>query len=228
MVTAATSRSSRRLRRVSAGLAVLVSGALALSLTPLASADPTTSPPVEIPSSVSVPGDYIVSLTAAPIAAYDGDVKGFGATRPTNGRRVDASSAEADRYRRYLRTQQDKVAARVGAEPVKRWEVGLAAFTAKLTGAQATNLAKTSGVISVTKNELRTVTDDRNSVDFLKLSGNNGVWSKLGGVDRAGRGVVVGVIDSGIWPETPPSPGNRSGPRRVGSSCPTAPATRSR
>ena len=116
MVTAASPRSSRRLRRVSAGLAVLVSGALALSLTPMASADPTEdtsrSGAVACPTT---PGDYIVSLATAPVAAYDGDVKGFAATRPTSGRRVDVSSTKAQRYRSYLRTQQDKVAAGSGS-----------------------------------------------------------------------------------------------------------------
>jgi hypothetical protein len=187
---------------VSAGLAVLVSGALALSLTPMASADPTAKQPVSLPALATTPGDYIVSLASAPVAAYDGNVKGFAATRPTDGRRVNVTSSKAKRYRSYLRSQQDKVAARVGATPRTRFEIGLAGFTAKLSPTQAKTLATTDGVLSVTKNTLRQATDDRNSVDYLKLSGNNGVWSKLGGTSKAGRGVVVGVLDTGIWPES--------------------------
>ncbi len=202
MVSATSSRSSRRLGRVSAGLAVLVSGALALSLTPLASAEPTKAPPVSLPALATTPGDYIVSLAAAPVAAYDGDLKGFAATRPASGRRVDVSSTKAKRYRSFLRGQQDKVAARVGAKPRTRFEIGLTGFTAKLTPSQAKTLSATDGVLSVTKNTLRQATDDRNSVDFLKLSGSNGVWSKLGGTAKSGRGVVVGVLDTGIWPES--------------------------
>jgi hypothetical protein len=201
MVSATSSRSSRRLGRVSAGLAVLVSGALALSLTPLASAEPTKAP-VSLPALATTPGDYIVSLASAPVAAYDGDLKGFAATRPASGRRVDVSSTKAKRYRSYLRGQQDKVAARVGAKPRTRFEIGLTGFTAKLTPSQAKTLSATDGVLSVTKNTLRQATDDRNSVDFLKLSGSNGVWSKLGGTAKSGRGVVVGVLDTGIWPES--------------------------
>ena len=227
MVAATSSRSSRRLRRVSAGLAVLVSGALALSLTPMASADPTQPPPVSVPSLSTTPGDYIVSLATAPVAAYDGDVKGFAATRPTDGRRVDVSSTKAKRYRSYLRTQQDTVAARVGVKPKSRFEIGLTAFTAKLTPGQAKTLAATDGVLSVTKNTLRQATDDKNSVDYLKLSGNNGVWSKLGGTAKSGRGVVVGVLDTGIWPESASFAGEALKTSPSGSSCPTAPAARS-
>ena len=149
----------------------------------------------------TTPGDYIVTLAAAPVAAYDGDVKGFEATRPADGRRVDVTSTKPSATALPAR-QQDKVAARVGAKPRSRFEIGLTAFTANLTTPQAKTLARTDGVVSVTKNMLRSATDDRNSVDYLGLSGYDGVWSTLGGTKKAGRGVVVGVIDSGIWPES--------------------------
>ena len=69
MVTAATSRSSRRLRRVSAGLAVLVSGALALSLTPLADGAPhhvTATGQTPQSRRRRPPGDHIVSHRRRP------------------------------------------------------------------------------------------------------------------------------------------------------------------
>lgn len=36
---------------------------------------------------------------------------------------------------------------------------------------------------------------------FLGLSGRGGAWQQAGGVDKAGDGVIVGVIDSGFVPE---------------------------
>ncbi|HTO82556.1 MAG TPA: protease inhibitor I9 family protein, partial [Methylomirabilota bacterium] len=32
------------------------------------------------------------------------------------------------------------------------------------------------------------------------------IWSKLGGQEKAGEGVIVGSLDSGVWPEHPPIP----------------------
>jgi len=155
-----------------------------------------------LPTEASTENDYIVTLADAPIAAYDGDVAGYDATQPVDGEDVDVDSVDAKRYRSYLRKRQDTVAARIGSTPDERYEVGLNAFTAEITGEQAATLARTDGVVSVHRDTLRRVPDDKKSVDFLGLSGHDGVWSKLGGPEDAGRGVVVGVIDTGIWPES--------------------------
>ena len=226
-----SSATPARCRRSAIALACFLSVVLAFGVSPVASADPSGTPEVPVPSSASREGDYIVTLADAPIAAYDGDVTGYDATQPAAGEDVDLDSADARRYRSYLRQRQDTVAARVGSTPDERYEVGLAAFTAEITGQQAATLARTRGVLSVRENTLRRVPDERKSVDYLGLSGPGGVWSELGGVDRAGRGVVVGVIDSGIWPESASfageplaAPSRRYGSSRT-SSTPPAPAT---
>jgi subtilisin family serine protease len=58
-------------------------------------------------------------------------------------------------------------------------------------------------VVKVFKNRMHraeTVSTPR----YLGLSGNGGVWNKhVGGEAGAGQGVIVGVLDSGFWPENP-------------------------
>ena len=149
----------------------------------------------------SAPGRYVVTLKGAPIASYGGEVKGFKATRPAIGRKVDAKSSTAKRYRTYLEGQQNRAAARVGAKADKHYAVALNGFTANLTSTQARTLQHSPGVLSVVKDTPRRLLDDKNPVDFLRLSGPDGVWQSLGGTSKAGAGVVVGVLDTGYWPE---------------------------
>ena len=39
--------------------------------------------------------------------------------------------------------------------------------------------------------------------DAIRLAGTRRVWSGLGGPGSAGKHVVIGLVDSGIWPENP-------------------------
>jgi Subtilase family len=45
--------------------------------------------------------------------------------------------------------------------------------------------------------------DTTDTPRFLGLSGRRGAWDRVGGVDKAGDGVIIGVIDSGFVPERP-------------------------
>ncbi len=78
---------------------------------------PADGPELLSPTDASTESDYIVTLADAPIAAYEGDVAGYDATQPADGEDVDVDSADARRYRSYLRKRQDTVAARIGSTP---------------------------------------------------------------------------------------------------------------
>ena len=185
----------RRLAAVVTAFAVgttLALSALSASAEP---AEPQAGP-------ASEPGRYIVTMIGKPIATYDGAVKGLAATKPTKGKRVKVTSKRAKAYRSYLETQQDRVAARVGADADTHYAVSLNGFGTTLTPDQAKALKRAPGVLSVEKDKVRHLTNDQNPVDYLKLSGKNGVWAGLGGKAKAGRGIVVGVLDSGYWPES--------------------------
>src|SRR6185436_2434789 len=66
---------------------------------------------------------------------------------------------------------------------------------------QATDLAKTAGVVGLERDRL-SHPDTTESPHFLGLDAPGGLWSQLGGARNAGAGTVVGVIDTGIWPES--------------------------
>jgi subtilisin family serine protease len=208
-------------------IATSVAAAALFTLSQLPAAYATPPDPAKPSVPAAIPSRYIVALTGKPIATYDGDVKGLRATRPSKGQRVNVTSSRAKRYRAYLKRQQAEAAARVGAKPLKHYAVSLNGFATTLTPDQARTLQRAPGVLSVTKDRPRKLVNNKKPIDFLKLSGSNGVWASLGGKQRAGRGVVVGIVDSGYWPESksfagdalataPPTPTDPFRPYRSG------------
>lgn len=164
-------------------------------------------------------GRYIVVLAEAAAAAYEGGTPGLGATKPDNGRKLDAGSASYRAYDAHLRRQQREVAASQGVTPGKQYTAALNGFTAELTAAQAMELSKDERVMVVAPDAENA--PDYTTTDFLKLTGPDGVWAKqFGGEANAGKGMVVGVIDSGYAPDNPFLQGEPvqplSGPAQVG------------
>ncbi|GJP49451.1 hypothetical protein CLOM_g8654 [Closterium sp. NIES-68] len=73
-------------------------------------------------------------------------------------------------------------------------------FAAQLTPAEARRLKRHPAVADVERE--RTVRVNMvHSPEFLKL--DSSLWPANGGQRSAGEGVIIGVIDSGIWPEHP-------------------------
>src|SRR5262249_54785904 len=148
---------------------------------------------------------YIVQMSDLPAAGYTGTIPGYQATRPTKGSKLRAHSADAVRYRSYLKTRHDTVIGRLGnIAKIYDYSATFNGFAARMTADKAAQLAKTPGVLSVTKNEIRQA-DTVSTPTFLGLDAADGIWSRLGGPAKAGGGqsLVVGDIDSGIWPENP-------------------------
>jgi len=152
-------------------------------------------------------GRYIVSFADEPLATYDGSVAGFPATRPSNGNKLNAHTAAAQKWQAHLVAKHDAALANVGASKLYDYTVVTNGVAAQLTAAQATALSKQSGVLALEPDKLAHP-DTTESPHFLGLDATGGLWSQLGGARNAGAGVVVGVIDTGIWPENEAFAGN--------------------
>lgn len=145
---------------------------------------------------------YIVQLADQPLAAYSGNISGLRATKVAPGQRLDIASSAASQYRSYLGTRQAQAKALLPAAKVThQYQVVFNGFAARLTDAEVRTL-KASGKV------LRITPDERNHVvtsytpTFLGLDQPGGLWEQLGGRQHAGEDIIVGVIDTGAWPES--------------------------
>lgn len=184
---------------------MLVAGSLLLGAAPAEAAGSPSDP-----ARTSTPGVYVVTLSAPPAAVYGGAVRGLRATRPDHGARFDRTRAAVRDYRGWLVERQDRLLHRVG-DPIVlyRYTTAIDGFAASLTSTQVRRLRAADGVLRVERSTKRHI--DARSASSV---GNRGLaalrrdaigraWARHGGPGRAGRGVVVGVVDSGVWPRNP-------------------------
>ena len=158
---------------------------------------------------------WIVLLEEAPVAAYTGGVAGHRATKPAAGKKLDRNNADVVKYAGYLRARHDNVARSVGATRIYDYAYSLNGFAAVLDKSQVTKLRATNGVASVQRDELSYPATD-NTPTFLGLNAGGGIWSQLGGQGSAGEDVIIGVVDTGIWPEHPSFADTGYGPPPAG------------
>lgn len=147
-------------------------------------------------------GTYIVELKDPPVAAYVGGVPGLPAPRPHPGKRFSPDSPAATSYVRHLDKRRSAVLRRVGnPRAMYSFKYSLNGFAAHLSPDQVTRLRRDGDVLAVTADTLTEV-QTSHSPRFLGLDAPNGLWTQAGGRESAGEGVIVGVLDTGIWPES--------------------------
>ncbi|MGY2701740.1 S8 family serine peptidase [Nocardioides sp. HB32] len=94
-----------------------------------------------------------------------------------------------------LSAEQDRVLTAVGApEPVYRWTTALNGVAVRLTAGQAADLRRNAEVALVEKDEVR---------PLAGRTGRAGLVPGLPSRDRGGARAVIGVVDTGIAPESP-------------------------
>lgn len=159
------------------------------------------NPPASGVSVNKLSGDvYIVQMKDSPVIAYEGEILGFKATKPAAGKKIDPLSSDVVKYAGYLKDKHDKSLLAVGASGKKLYDYvfSLNGYAARLTASQLAAVKLQPGVAYVWKDELRKPVTD-NSPDFLGLTAEDGLWD----LGIKGENVIIGVIDTGIWPEHP-------------------------
>lgn len=148
---------------------------------------------------------YIVQMAGQPLAGYQGGDANLPRTKPSPGQKVDPNAPQARTYKQHLQERKTDALRRNGVGPDKvtrQYSVAFNGFAAKMTQSQADQLEKTDGVLRVWKDEIRKA-DTSRTPGFLGLEGQRGVWQQqFGGDAHAGEGMIIGDIDSGIWPES--------------------------
>ncbi len=147
----------------------------------------------------------MIKFDADSVAAYDGSLDGLAATSPevtgkslaANKAAVRAYSAHLDRYSKAIRTQIAKTvpSAQLGTTFLKAY----GGVAATVPANKAKDLLKVDGVVAVQADKLV----QPSWVSSIQYMGATKAWTSLGGSRRAGEGVKVGILDTGIWPEHP-------------------------
>ncbi len=173
-------------------------GLLAVSL--LVSLQAQSSDSTQQPSRPEVQKKtYIVQFTDKPLIAYDGTVHGFAATRPPSNRKIDLNSSAVKQYAAFLRQQKNAALTAVGgAQTLHNYEVAFNGVAAKMSAKQAEQLRNRKDVLGVWEDQL--LKPQTNSTyQYLGLDNFPGPWL----LGATGEDIVIGIIDSGVYPEHP-------------------------
>lgn len=140
-----------------------------------------------------------VQFGDAPIASYDGSVKGFDATKPKKGQKVDLNSPAANKYGNRLKAQRENYKKWLAkqhpqVEVVTEYDVTFNGIGLKLNGTSLKEVSRGPGVVS----------NGYSGTYFKAMSASTDlinapvIWNAIGGQENAGEGIKVGIIDSGI------------------------------
>jgi subtilisin family serine protease len=212
LTTAATASPAQKLQASQAGITVKGTYSAAKSPTSqLAQTDPRL---LGLTSSKPIPVMLKYDFDAT--ASYAGGVEGLAATSPrVTGETLSQNASAVSAYDSYAKGLTSKIDAAVtravpGISIHGSYQTVYGGVSAVVPGNQISKLLSVPGVVAVQRDALQHPLDDNTS--FI---GAQTVWPSLGGSQKAGRNVVLGVLDTGVWPEHPMlSPTGISAPPR--------------
>jgi subtilisin family serine protease len=165
----------------------------------LAQTDPTL-----LNQTSSSPVSVMIKYDFDATASYAGGVAGLAATSPrATGKSLKANAGAVAAYESYTSRRADAISAAVkqavpAADIRQTFQTAYGGVEAQVPANTVNALLQVPGVAAVQRDTLEQPQDD--NTQFI---GATGVWPSLGGSATAGSNVIVGVIDTGVWPEHP-------------------------
>ncbi|NQX11864.1 S8 family serine peptidase [Microbacteriaceae bacterium VKM Ac-2855] len=172
----------------------------------------------------------MVKVDVDPVASYAGGIEGFAATSPdVTGVSIAKGSSAISAYTAYVNdaiaaAQAEATGLIPSATLLSTYTTVYGGFAMLIPANRAKDLLALGSVAAVQSNELHqaaaettarttaaaattttaaTIGDPAPDADASTFIGADAVWPSLGGQTKAGEGLIVGVIDTGIWPEHP-------------------------
>ncbi|XP_057467817.1 subtilisin-like protease SBT2.6 [Actinidia eriantha] len=147
---------------------------------------------------------YIVTVEGEPVISYTGGVDSFEATAVESDEKIDVTSQIVISYSRHLEKKHDMLLGMLfdhgTYKKLYSYRHLINGFAVHISPEQAEILRRAPSVKSVERDwKVRRLTT--HTPQFLGLP--TGVWPTGGGFDKAGEGIVIGFVDSGIFPHHP-------------------------
>ena len=150
----------------------------------------------------STPINVMIKYDFDATASYKGGVAGLAPTSPrVTRKKLKDNVGAVGAYEAHIRQVAQGISARVqqaGAKVRKSFLTVYGGVEAQIPANQVSSLLRIEGVAAVQRDTLNQPLDD--NTQFI---GATKVWPSLGGRRTAGSNVIVGVLDTGIWPEHP-------------------------
>ncbi|MEU4197463.1 S8 family serine peptidase [Kribbella sp. NPDC026611] len=158
----------------------------------------------------------VVKLDYDAVAAYRGGLKGLPGTSPSvTHKRLDLKNANSAKYLQHIAGVENDflsaLRAKVpSAKAGQRLRTVYGGIALTVPANKARDLLKLPGVAAVQQDNPQHLLTD-SSGTFI---GAPTIYNQLGGSANSGKGVIVGILDSGVWPEHPSfaDPGNLPAP----------------
>ena len=139
------------------------------------------------------------------VASYRGTVSGFAATSPSvTDRKLTAEGVAESDYLGYVQEQERAITRRVEAAVpavtvTASYRVVYGGVAATVPGNSIRQILQTPGVVAVQRDELNQPLTD-SSPAFINATA---AYSTLRTTRNAGQGILLGNLDTGVWPEHP-------------------------